>query len=154
MEKQTIEEQIAIDKVESLDFDAIESQLVLIFKSKKDITAFVNFIKNIQGFVNLSNDRRHSIQIDLAYFRSQIQLYEKKIKSVLDKKKSDQVKASIRKIKLIGEKVTENMVACYMEDDSAIDGLEKLYNLVSSWSTFMNDLYFICGQTSKNLGSF
>ena len=41
-----------------------------------------------------------------------------------------------------------------MEDDSAVIGLEKLYNLVSSWSTFMNDLYFICGQTSKNLGSF
>ena len=102
----------------------------------------------------MSNDKRHSVQIDLAYFRSQIQLYEKKIKSVLDKRKNDQVKASIKKIKLIGEKVTENMVTCYMEDDNAIIGLEKLYNLVSSWSTFMNDLYFICGQTSKNLGSF
>lgn len=151
---QTIEEQIAIDKVESLDFDKLSIQLVQIFKSEQDITAFINFIKNIQKFVNLSNDKRHSVQIDLAYFRSQIQLYEKKIKSVLDKRKNDQVKASIKKIKLIGEKVTENTVICYMEDDSAIIGLEKLYNLVSSWSTFMNDLYFICGQTSKNLGSF
>lgn len=152
--EQTIEEQIAIDKVESLDFDKLSVQLVQIFKSEQDITAFINFIKSIQKFVNLSNDKRHSVQIDLAYFRSQIQLYEKKIKSVLDKRKNDQVKASIKKIKLIGEKVTENMVTCYMEDDSAIIGLEKLYNLVSSWSTFMNDLYFICGQTSKNLGSF
>lgn len=151
---QTIEEQIAIDKVESLDFDKLSIQLVQIFKSEQDITAFINFIKNIQKFVNLSNDKRHSVQIDLAYFRSQIQLYEKKIKSVLDKRKNDQVKASIKKIKLIGEKVTENTVICYMEDDSAVIGLEKLYNLVSSWSTFMNDLYFICGQTSKNLGSF
>ena len=73
---------------------------------------------------------------------------------MLDKRKNDQVKASIKKIKLIGEKVTENTVICYMEDDSAIIGLQKLYDLVSSWSTFMNDLYFICGQTSKNLGSF
>lgn len=152
--EQTIEEQIAIDKVESLDFDKLSVQLVQIFKSEQDITAFINFIKNIQKFVNLSNDKRHSVQIDLAYFRSQIQLYEKKIKSVLDKRKSDQVKASIKKIKLIGEKVTENMVLCYMEEDTATIGLEKLYNLVSSWSTFMNDLYFICGQTSKNLGSF
>lgn len=152
--EQTIEEQIAIDKVESLDFDKLSVQLVQIFKSEQDITAFINFIKNIQKFVNLSNDKRHSVQIDLAYFRSQIQLYEKKIKSVLDKRKSDQVKASIKKIKLIGEKVTENMVLCYMEEDTATVGLEKLYNLVSSWSTFMNDLYFICGQTSKNLGSF
>lgn len=152
--EQTIEEQIAIDKVESLDFDKLSIQLVQIFKSEQDITSFINFIKNIQKFVNLSNDKRHSVQIDLAYFRSQIQLYEKKIKSVLDKRKNDQIKASIKKIKLIGEKVSENMVMCYMEDDSAIIGLEKLYNLVSSWSTFMNDLYFICGQTSKNLGSF
>lgn len=152
--EQEIEEQIAIDKVESLDFDKLSIQLVQIFKSEQDITAFINFIKNIQKFVNLSNDKRHSVQIDLAYFRSQIQLYEKKIKSVLDKRKNDQVKASIKKIKLIGEKVTENTVICYMEDDSAIIGLEKLYNLVSSWSTFMNDLYFICGQTNKNLGSF
>ena len=143
-----------ISKVESLDFDKLSIQLVQIFKSEQDITAFINFIKNIQKFVNLSNDKRHSVQIDLAYFRSQIQLYEKKIKSVLDKRKNDQVKASIKKIKLIGEKVTENTVICYMEDDSAIIGLQKLYDLVSSWSTFMNDLYFICGQTSKNLGSF
>ena len=152
--EQTIEEQIAIDKVESLDFDKLSIQLVQIFKSEQDITAFINFIKNIQKFVNLSNDKRHSVQIDLAYFRSQIQLYEKKIKSVLDKRKDDQVNATIKKIKLICEKVTENSVTCYMEDDAAIVGLEKLYNLVSSWSTFMNDLYFICGQTSKNLGSF
>ena len=152
--EQEIEEQIAIDKVESLDFDKLSIQLVQIFKSEQDITAFINFIKNIQKFVNLSNDKRHSVQIDLAYFRSQIQLYEKKIKSVLKKRKNDQVKASIKKIKLIGEKVTENTVICYMEDDSAIIGLQKLYDLVSSWSTFMNDLYFICGQTSKNLGSF
>ena len=152
--EQEIEEQIAIDKIESLDFDKLSIQLVQIFKSEQDITAFINFIKNIQKFVNLSNDKRHSVQIDLAYFRSQIQLYEKKIKSVLDKRKNDQVKASIKKIKLIGEKVTENTVICYMEDDSAIIGLQKLYDLVSSWSTFMNDLYFICGQTSKNLGSF
>ena len=152
--EQEIEEQIAIDKVESLDFDKLSIQLVQIFKSEQDITAFINFIKNIQKFVNLSNDKRHSVQIDLAYFRSQIQLYEKKIKSVLDKRKNDQVKASIKKIKLIGETVTENTVICYMEDDSAIIGLQKLYDLVSSWSIFMNDLYFICGQTSKNLGSF
>lgn len=152
--EQNIEEQIAIDKIESLDFDKIKIQLVQIFKTEKDIVDFINFIKSIQKFVNLSNDRRHSVQIDLAYFRSQILLYEKRIKSVLDKRKNDQIKASIKKIKLIGEKVTENMVNCYMEDDIAIIGLEKLYNLVSSWSTFMNDLYFICGQTSKNLGSF
>lgn len=152
--EQNIEEQIAIDKIESLDFDKIKIQLVQIFKTEKDIVDFINFIKSIQKFVNLSNDRRHSVQIDLAYFRSQILLYEKRIKSVLDKRKNDQIKASIKKIKLIGEKVTENMVNCYMEDDTAIIGLEKLYNLVSSWSTFMNDLYFICGQTSKNLGSF
>lgn len=43
--EQTIEEQIAIDKVESLDFDKLSIQLVQIFKSEQDITAFINFIK-------------------------------------------------------------------------------------------------------------
>lgn len=154
MAEETLEEQIAIEKIESLDFEKIKEQLYLIFQGEQDVVNFVNFIKNIQNFVNLSNDKRHSIQIELAYFRSQIQLYERKIKSVIDKRKGDQVKGSIKKMKLTGEKITENMITYYAQEDSALAGLERLYTVVSSWSTFMSDLYFICGQTSKNLGSY
>ena len=37
-----------IEKVESLDFDKLSTQLVYIFKSEEDIVNFINFLKNIQ----------------------------------------------------------------------------------------------------------
>ena len=32
-------------------------------------------------------------------------------------------------------------------------GLLEIHALVSAWASYMNDLYFMCGQTNKNLGS-
>lgn len=143
-----------IEKVEALDYEAIKEQLYLIFKEEKDVVAFVNFLQNIQKFASLSSDKRHMSLVNLAYFRSQIQLYEKKIQSLIDKKKNEQVRAAIKKAKGVGEKITENAVTYYSEDNDTLDGLIELHNLVYAWSLYMGDLYFICGQTNKNLGDF
>ena len=53
-----------------------------------------------------------------------------------------------------GEKLTENIITYHMEDNDTLDGLIELHNLVYAWSLYMSDLYFICGQTNKNLGDF
>ena len=47
-----------LDKVEALNFDELSPQLQYIFKSEADIANFIQFLKNIQKFVNLSNDKR------------------------------------------------------------------------------------------------
>ena len=143
-----------IEKVEALDYEAIKEQLYLIFKEEKDVVAFINFIQNIQKFANLSTDKRHMNLINLAYFRSQIQLYEKKIQALLDKKRNEQVRNAIKKAKGCGEKISENVITYYSEESEIIDGLIELHDLVYSWSLYMSDLYFICGQTNKNLGDF
>lgn len=141
-----------IEKVEALDYETIKEQLQYVFKEEKDIVAFINFMQNIQKFASLSSDKRHMNLINLAYFRSQIQLYEKKIQTLIDKKKNEQVRGAIKKAKGIGEKITENTIVYYSEDNDTLDGLIELHNLVFAWSLYMNDLYFICGQTNKNLG--
>jgi hypothetical protein len=143
-----------IEKVEALDYEAIKSQLYLIFKEEKDVVAFVNFLQNIQKFANLSADKRHMNLINLAYFRSQIQLYEKKIQTLIDKKKQEQIRTAIKKAKGCGEKLTENIITYYTEESTVLEGLIELHNLVYAWSLYMGDLYFICGQTNKNLGDF
>ena len=145
-------EEFDIEKAESLDYDKLKNQLKYIFKTEQDCVNFVNFLRNVQNFVSLSNDKRHMTQIDLGYFKSQLTLFEKKIKIVLDKKKVARTKAAIKKAKGIGEKLTESIIDYYAEEDSAIQGLEELLALVSAWTGFLQDLYFICGQTSKNLG--
>lgn len=145
-------EEFDIEKAESLDYDKLKNQLQYIFKTEQDCVNFVNFLRNVQNFVSLSNDKRHMTQIDLGYFKSQLTLFEKKIKAVLDKKKQQQLKNAIKKAKGCGEKITESIVTYYSEEDTAIEGLEELLNLVSAWVGFLQDLYFICGQTSKNLG--
>lgn len=145
-------EEFNIEKAESLNYDSLKEQLKYIFKTEQDCVNFVNFLRNVQNFVSLSNDKRHMTQIDLGYFKSQLTLFEKKIKTVLDKKKQQQLKAAVKKAKGCGEKITESVITYYAEEDSAIEGLESLLNLVSAWVGFLQDLYFICGQTSKNLG--
>jgi len=145
-------EEFDIEKVEALDYEAIKSQLYLIFKEEKDVVSFVNFLQNIQKFANLSTDKRHMNLVNLAYFRSQIQLYEKKIQALIDKKKNEQIRAAIKKAKGCGEKITENTITYYSEENEVIDGLTELHNLVCAWSLYMSDLYFVCGQTNKNLG--
>ncbi len=111
-------------------------------------------MQNIQKFANLSTDKRHMNLINLAYFRSQIQLYEKRIQSLIDKKKNEQTRMAIKKAKCAAEKITENTITYYAEENETLDGLIELHNLVSAWSLYMNDLYFVCGQTNKNLGDF
>lgn len=143
-----------IEKVEALDYEAIKEQLCLIFKEEKDMVAFINFMQNIQKFANLSTDKRHMSLVNLAYFRSQIQLYEKKIQSLIDKKKNEQIRAAIKKAKGCGEKISENVITYYSESSDTLEGLIELHNLVYAWSLYMGDLYFICGQTNKNLGDF
>ena len=145
-------EEFDIEKAESLDYDKLKNQLQYIFKTEQDCVNFVNFLRNVQNFVSLSNDKRHMTQIDLGYFKSQLTLFEKKIKAVVDKKKQQQLKNAIKKAKGCGEKITESIVTYYSEEDTTIEGLEELLNLVSAWVGFLQDLYFICGQTNKNLG--
>lgn len=147
-------EEFNIEKVEALDYDHIKKQLACIFKTDDDIANFISFLQNVSKFVNLSNDKRHMTLIDLGYFKSQIQLFDKKIESLIARKKNEQVRNAIKKAKDYGEKITENMVTYYSEDNEVMNTLEDLHNLVFSWSTYMNDLYFMCSQTSKNLGSF
>ena len=123
-----------IEKVEALDYEAIKEQLYLIFKEEKDVVAFVNFIQNIQKFANMSSDKRHMSLINLAYFRSQIQLYEKKIQALIDKKKNEQVRNAIKKAKGCGEKLSENVIVYYSEENDVLEGLIELHNLVYAWS--------------------
>lgn len=141
-----------IEKVESLDYEKLSNQLQYIFKEEQDIVNFINFLKNINKFVNLSADKRHMTQIELSYFKTQIQLYETKIKDLIDKKKSEQIKSAIKQAKMCGEKITETIIEYYKTNTDVLDGLTDLYNLVVAWSSYMNDLYYICGQTNKNLG--
>lgn len=147
-------EEFDIEKIESLDYDSIRNQLKYMFKEEKDIVNFINFLKNVYKFVSLSADKRHVTLIDLCYFKSQIQLFEKKISSTLSQKKNDMSKSAFKKAKTCGEKITESVLNYYADKTDVINGLEELYNLVSSWSSYMNDLYFMCSQTNKNLGAF
>lgn len=143
-----------LDKVEALNFDELAPQLQYIFKSEADIANFIQFLKNIQKFINLSNDKRHTTLIELGYFKSQIQRYERQIAGLISKKKNAIAKAGIKKAKLVGEKITENIVTFYSEEDSSIDGLEKIHNIVKCWSDYMTDLTYLCGQTNRMLGNF
>lgn len=143
-----------LDKIEALDFDNLAPQLQYIFKSESDIANFIQFLKNIQKFTNLSNDKRHTTLIELGYFKSQIQKFERQIAGLIAKRKNIVTKAGIKKAKMVGEKITENIVTFYSEEDTAIDGLEKIYNIVKCWSDYMVDLTYLCGQTNKMLGNF
>jgi hypothetical protein len=145
-------EEFNIEKVESLDYEKLSNQLQYIFKEEQDIVNFINFLKNINKFVNLSADKRHMTQIELGYFRMQISLFEKKIKDLIDKKKNEQLKLAIQKAKNSGEKINEITIEYYKTSTDILDGLIDIHNLVTAWSSYMNDLYFVCGQTSKNLG--
>lgn len=143
-----------LDKVEALNFDALAPQLQYIFKSESDIANFIQFLKNVQKFVNLSNDKRHTTLIELGYFKSQIQKYERQIAGLITKRKNAVAKAGIKKAKLVGEKITENIVTFYSEEDNSIDGLEKIHNIVKAWSDYMVDLTYLCGQTNRMLGNY
>lgn len=143
-----------LDKVEALNFDNLAPQLIYIFKSEADIANFIQFLKNIQKFVGLSNDKRHTTLIELGYFKSQIQKYERQIAGLIAKKKNAVAKAGIKKAKMVGEKLTESVIQYYTEEDNSIEGLEKIHNIVKAWSDYMVDLTYLCGQTNKMLGNF
>ena len=143
-----------LDKVEALNFDTLAPQLQYIFKSEADIANFIQFLKNVQKFVSLSNDKRHTTLIELGYFKSQIQKYERQIAGLIAKKKNTVAKAGIKKAKMVGEKLTESVIQYYTEEDSSIEGLEKIHNIVKAWSDYMVDLTYLCGQTNKMLGNF
>lgn len=143
-----------LDKVEALNFDNLAPQLQYIFKSDADIANFIQFLKNVQKFTNLSNDKRHTTLIELGYFKSQIQKFERQIAGLIAKRKNAVAKAGIKKAKMVGEKITENIVTFYSEEDNSIDGLEKIHNIVKCWSDYMTDLTYLCGQTNKMLGNF
>lgn len=142
-----------LDKVEALDFDNLAPQLQYIFKSEADIANFIQFLKNIQKFISLSNDKRHTTLIELGYFKSQIQKFERQIAGLISKKKNAVQKAGIKKAKMVGEKLTESVISYYTEEDNSIDGLEKIHNVVKCWSDYMVDLTYLCGQTNKMLGN-
>lgn len=142
-----------LDKVEALDFDNLAPQLQYIFKSEADIANFIQFLKNIQKFISLSNDKRHTTLIELGYFKSQIQKFERQIAGLISKKKNAVQKAGIKKAKMVGEKLTESVISYYTEEDNSIEGLEKIHNVVKCWSDYMVDLTYLCGQTNKMLGN-
>jgi hypothetical protein len=143
-----------LEKIEALDFDSLSSQLQYIFKTEEDIANFVQFLKNVQRFTTLSNDKRHTTLMDLGFVKSQIQKYERQIVGLINKKKMAVTKAGIKKAKMIGEKITENIVTFYSEEDISIEGLEKIHNVVKCWSDYMVDLTYLCGQTNKILGGY
>lgn len=147
-----LNEEFDIEKVESIDYDYIKSQVSCIFQTENDCTNFINFLKNMRNFVSLSADKRHICLVELCYFKSQIQLFEKRIKSVYDQLKSKQLKEAVKCARLRGEKITEFGIQCGLEETETLQGLSKLCNLVSSWYNYLQDLYFVCGQTNKNLG--
>lgn len=146
--------EFSLDKVEAPSFDNLAPQLQYIFKSEADIANFIQFLKNVQKFISLSNDKRHNTLIELAYFKSQIQKFERQIAGLISKKKNAQAKAAMKKAKIVGEKITENVVNFYMEEDISIEGLEKIHNVVKAWSDYMVDLTYVCGQTNRILGNF
>ena len=146
--------ELDVEKIESIDYNYISQQVSCIFKSPADINNFINFLKNIKNFVSLSNDKRHMTLMELCYFKSQIQLFEKRVQSLITQYKIKQTKAGYKKAKLVGEKISEQTILCNSEDVSGLDQLESLHNIVYSWFTYLQDLYYMCGQTNKNLGSF
>ena len=118
-----------------------------------NVLNFIQFLKNIQKFVGLSNDKRHTTLIELGYFKSQIQKYERQIAGLIAKRKNAVAKAGIKKAKMVGEKITESIIQYYSEEDNSIDGLEKIHNIVKAWSDYMVDLTYLCGQTNRMLGN-
>lgn len=141
-------------KVEALDFDTLHTQLTCIFKTDGDITNFINFMKNINKFTSLSNDKRHMVLVDLGYFKSQISKYERQIQSFINKKKHLATKNAISEIRKKGEKLTDNLVQYYLEEDTSLDSLEELHNIVLAWKEYMTDLVFVCNSSYKLLGGF
>ena len=143
-----------VEKVEAIDYDYISEQVSNIFKSQDDVNSFIAFLKNIKNFVALSNDKRHTTLLELSYFKSQIQLFEKRISSLMNEMKTKQTKDAVKKLKFVGEKLSENSILAATEDVEGLKGLEDLHSIVYGWYTYLQDLYFVCGQTNKNLGSF
>jgi hypothetical protein len=146
--------ELDIEKIEAIDDTYIANQVACIFKSEKDVNNFIAFLKNIKNFVSLSNDKRHMTLMELCYFKSQIQLFEKRIQSLINQYKTKQTKAGYKKAKLVGEKISEQTILCNSEDVTGLNELEALHNIVYSWFTYLQDLYYMCGQTNKNLGGF
>lgn len=142
------------DKIEAIDYTYISQQVSCIFRSDDDVNSFVNFLKNIKNFVSLSNDKRHMTLMELCYFKSQVQLFEKRIQSLITQQKTKQTKAGYKKAKLLGERISEQTILCNSEDSASLDELEALHNIVYAWFTYLQDLYYMCGQTNKNLGGF
>ncbi len=143
---------IDLEKVESLDFQNVGKQLKFLFRTEQDVATFKQFLANIQRFPTLSTDKRHTTMIELAYFKSQLGKFEKQVLALITKKKAAQTKAAIKKGKGAGERMTESLIQYYSEEDTVLESLESLYSLVVAWSSYMVDLYFMCGQTNKILG--
>jgi hypothetical protein len=146
--------EIDVEKIESIDYEYISQQVSCIFKTTDDINNFINFLKNIKNFVSLSNDKRHMTLMELCYFKSQVQLFEKRVQSLITQYKTQQTKAGYKKAKFLGEKISEQTILCNSEDSASLNELEHLHDIVYSWFTYLQDLYYMCGQTNKNLGSF
>ena len=112
-----------VEKVEAIDYDYISEQVSNIFKSQDDVNSFIAFLKNIKNFVALSNDKRHTTLLELSYFKSQIQLFEKRISSLMNEMKTKQTKDAVKKLKFVGEKLSENSILAATEDVEGLKGL-------------------------------
>lgn len=142
-----------IDKIKSFNEDYAKRQLIYIF-DEEDVADFVNFLKKIKDFAKLSADKRHTILIDLAFYKSQIQKFEAQVRSAKEKEKLKITQDAMKRAKMVGVKVTENTITEFLEKSSNYENLVELHNLAEAWKDYMSDIYFMCQQTNKIIGEF
>jgi len=142
-----------IDKIKSFNEDYIKKQLVYLF-DESDVDDFIVFIKRIKDFAKLSADRRHTILIDLAFYKSQIQKFEAQVRSAKEKERLKLMQEAMKRAKAVGVKVTENTITEFLERNANYENLTELHHLAESWKDYMSDVYFMCQQTNKIIGEF
>ena len=142
-----------IEKIKSFSEEYASKQLVYIF-DEADVADFVNFLKKIKDFAKLSADKRHTILIDLAFYKSQIQKFEAQVRSAKEKEKLKITQDAMKRAKMVGVKVTENTITEFLEKSSNYENLVELHSLAESWKDYMSDIYFMCQQTNKIIGEF
>ena len=142
-----------IEKIKSFSEDYIKSQIKYIM-CEEDSMVFVAFLKKIKDFAKLSADKIHTILIDLAFYKSQIQKFEAQVRSAKEKEKIKATQAAMQKAKSVGLKVTENTIVEFLERNNNYENLVELHAIAESWKDYMSDIYFMCQQTNKIIGDF
>lgn len=142
-----------LDRVKAFNDDTIRKQLQCMME-EDDIDAFIQFLRKLKDFGKKSPDQRHMLLVDLAFFKSQIQKFEAQVKAGKEKEKLKLVQESIKKAKLSGAKITENVITEFTETTTLYENLEQLHIIAQTWKDYMSDLYFMCQQTNKIIDNF